>query len=272
VLAHAFLALLKHERPLWMPDIPYSFYPIYCQLYGIEHRLIPLADDFALRADDYLPRGADRAGSIAFPNPNAPTGRLLPLPEVERIAAANPEVVVLVDEAYVDFAETEASAIPLVAHHPNLLVTRTFSKSRALAGLRIAYAIGHPELITGLERVKNSFNSYPLDRLALAGAIASVEDEAWFQQSRHKVIASRAALTGHLRALGFEVAPSAANFVFARHPAHDAAQLATALRARAIIVRHFKVPRIEQYLRITIGTDGQCATLVQALQAILRAT
>ena len=272
VLAHAFLALLKHERPLWMPDITYSFYPIYCQLYGIEHRLVPLAGDFALRADDYLPRGADRAGAIVFPNPNAPTGRLLPLPEVERIVAANPDAVMLVDEAYIDFAETEASAIPLVARHPNLLVTRTFSKSRALAGLRVAYAIGHPDLIAGLARVKNSFNSYPLDRLALAGAVASVEDEAWFQQSRRKVIASRTAFTGHLRALGFEVPSSAANFVFARHPAHDAAQLAAALRAHAIIVRHFKVPRIEQYLRITIGTDAQCATLIQALRAILRAT
>ncbi|MDR1423893.1 MAG: histidinol-phosphate transaminase [Azoarcus sp.] len=270
VLAHAFLALLKHERPLWMPDITYSFYPIYCQLYGIEPRLIPLADDFTLRADDYLPRGADRAGAIAFPNPNAPTGRLLPLPELERIVAANPEAVILVDEAYADFAAAEASALPLVARHPNLLVTRTFSKGRALAGLRVAYAIGHPELIAGLERVKNSFNSYPLDRLALAGAVASVEDEAWFQQSRRKVIASRAVLTERLRALGFEVLPSAANFVFARHPAHDAAQLAAALRARAIIVRHFKVPRIEQYLRITIGTDEQCATLVQALQATLQ--
>jgi histidinol-phosphate aminotransferase len=195
---------------------------------------------------------------------------LLPLAEVERIVAGNPEVVVLVDEAYVDFAADDASAIALVARHPNLLVVRTFSKSRALAGLRVSYAIGHPELIAGLERVKNSFNSYPLDRLALAGAVASLADEAWFQDCRRKVVANRETLTEQLRALGFAVLPSAANFVFARHPERDAAALAAALRQRAIIVRHFKVPRIDQYLRITIGAGQQCATLVEALHDILR--
>ena len=271
VLALAFIGLLKHERPLWMPDVTYSFYPVYCGLYGIEYRQIPLDDDFTLRPEDYLPRGEDRAGAIIFPNPNAPTGRLLPLAEVERIVAANREAVVLVDEAYIDFADqsSEASAIALVDRHPNLLVVHTFSKSRALAGLRIGFAIGHPDLIAGLERIKNSFNSYPLDRLALAGALASVEDEPWFQTSCRKVIATRAMLTAQLQALGFEVLPSAANFVFTRLPGFDAAELAAALRERAIIVRHLKTPRTAQHLRITIGNDNQCATLVDALRDIL---
>ncbi|MDR2207903.1 MAG: histidinol-phosphate transaminase [Azoarcus sp.] len=270
VLALAFIGLLKHERPLWMPDVTYSFYPVYCGLFGIEYRQIPLDDDFALRPEDYFPRGEDRAGAIIFPNPNAPTGRLLPRADVERIAAANPEAVVLVDEAYIDFADQDdASAIALVDRYPNLLAVHTFSKSRALAGLRIGFAIGHPDLIAGLERVKNSFNSYPLDRLALAGALAAVEDEPWFQTSRRKVIATRTVLTAQLQAFGFDVLPSAANFVFARLPGFDAAELAAALRQRAIIVRHFKAPRTAQYLRITVGDDNQCAALLDALRDIL---
>jgi histidinol-phosphate aminotransferase len=272
VLAHAFIGLLKHEQPLWMPDITYSFFPVYCGLYGIEYRQIPLADDFTLRVEDYLPRPDARPGAIILPNPNAPTGRLLPVDAIERIVAANPDVVVLVDEAYIDFAETPSSAIPLLGRYPNLLVVHTFSKSRALAGLRAGFAIGHPDLIAGLERVKNSFNSYPLDRLALAGAQAAVEDDAYFQASCRKVIATRTTLTARLTALGFEVLPSAANFIFTRHPRHDGAALAAALRQRAIIVRHFKKPRIDQFLRITIGTDEECAALVAALREILQET
>ena len=217
-----------------------------------------------------MPRGdgpGEKAGAIIFPNPNAPTGRLLPLEAVEQIVAGNPDAVVLVDEAYVDFGGE--SATRLVDKYPNLLVVHTFSKSRSLAGLRVGYAIGHPDLIEGLERVKNSFNSYPLDRLALAGAVASVEDEEFFQDSCKKVIATRETLVAQLQQLGFEVLPSGANFVFARHPQRDGAELAAALRARAIIVRHFKAARIDQFLRITIGTDEQCATLVQALGEIL---
>ncbi|MDD2729997.1 histidinol-phosphate transaminase [Malikia sp.] len=270
VLAHAFQALLKQERELWFPDISYSFYPVYCGLYGVAQRQIPLADDFTIRVEDYLPQGdgpGQKAGAIIFPNPNAPTGRLLALDAVERIVAANPDAVVLVDEAYVDFGGE--SAIALVDEYPNLLVVHTFSKSRSLAGLRVGYAIGHPELIEGLERVKNSFNSYPLDRLALAGAVASVEDEGFFQHSCQQVIATRETLVAQLRQLGFEVLPSGANFVFARHPNRDGAELAAALRARAILVRHFKQARIDQFLRITIGTDEQCAQLVKALCEML---
>lgn len=267
VLAHAFQALLNQERELWFPDISYSFYPVYCGLYGVAHKQIPLADDFTIRVEDYLPQGEQKAGAIIFPNPNAPTGRLLPLQAVEQIVAGNPDAVVLVDEAYVDFGGE--SAVKLVDEYPNLLVVHTFSKSRSLAGLRVGYAIGHKDLIEGLERVKNSFNSYPLDRLALAGAVASVEDEAFFQHSCQQVIATRETLVAQLQELGFEVLPSGANFVFARHPGRDGAELAAALRARAIIVRHFKQARIDQFLRITIGTDAQCAQLVAALGEIL---
>jgi len=267
VLAHAFLGLLKQDDPLWFPDITYSFYPVYCGLYELAYKTIPLVEDYSLRPDDYLPTASGRAGAIIFANPNAPTGRLLALSDVERIVAGNPDAVVLVDEAYVDFGGE--SAIPLVEHYPNLLVVQTFSKSRSLAGLRVGFAVGHPELIEALERVKNSFNSYPLDRLALAGALASVEDEAHFRDSCDRVIASRSRLNGKLAGLGFEVLPSVANFVFARHPQRDAAALAAALRERAIIVRHFRAPRIDQFLRITIGTDAQCDALVAALGEIL---
>jgi histidinol-phosphate aminotransferase len=267
VLAHAFMALLKHDAPLWFPDITYSFYPVYCGLYGINYKTIPLTDDFSLNADDYLPRAGDAAGAIIFPNPNAPTGKALSLADVERIVAGNPQAVVLIDEAYVDFGAQ--SAVALVAKYPNLVVAHTFSKSRSLAGLRVGYAIGQASLIEALERVKNSFNSYPLDRLALAGAVASVQDDAYFRESCAKVIATREVLVRDLTALGFEVLPSAANFIFARHPKHDGAQLASALREQAMIVRHFKLPRIDQYLRITVGTDAQCAALVAGLRGIV---
>ncbi len=268
VLAHAFLGLLKQARPLWFPDITYSFYPVYCGLYGIQSRTVPLAADFSLREEDYLPQGELRAGAIIFPNPNAPTGCLLGLDDLERIVAGNPEVPVVIDEAYVDFGGE--SAVPLVDRYPNLLVVQTFSKSRSLAGLRVGFAVGHPGLIEALERVKNSFNSYPLDRLAQAGALASVQDDAYFLDCRRKIMTTRETLVAQLGSLGFEVLPSAANFIFARHPAHDGAALSRALRARTIIVRHFAKPRIDQFLRITVGTDEQCGLLVAALTEILQ--
>lgn len=268
VLAHAFIALLKHPGGLWFPDITYSFYPVYCGLYGIDHRTIALADDFTLRVEDYLPHDGQAAGAIIFPNPNAPTGSALSLADVERIVAGNPQAVVLIDEAYVDFGAE--SAVSLVDRYPNLLVCHTFSKSRSLAGLRIGYAVGSAALIEGLERVKNSFNSYPLDRLALAGALASVQDDTYFRESCAKVITTREQLVADLKGLGFEVLPSAANFVFTRHPAHAGAALASGLRERAIIVRHFKQPRIDDFLRITVGTPEQCSALVQALQTLVK--
>jgi histidinol-phosphate aminotransferase len=266
VLAHAFMALLKHEAPILFPDITYSFYPVYCGLYGIDYRTVPLDERFEIRVDDYQ-HDAPSNGGIIFPNPNAPTGCLLPLADIERLLTAHPRSVVIVDEAYVDFGGE--SAIALVHRFPNLLVVHTLSKSRSLAGLRVGYAVGQRELIEALERVKNSFNSYPLDRLAIAGAVAALEDNEHFEATRQAVINSREHLSAELRTLGFDVLPSAANFLFARHAQHDAAQLATALRQRSIIVRHFKLARIDQHLRITIGTDAQCQALVDALREIL---
>ncbi|MBV7482399.1 histidinol-phosphate transaminase [Bordetella sp. BOR01] len=269
VLAHTFLALLKHDAPLLFPDITYSFYPVYCGLYQIASQAVPLTEDFCIDVQDYLPGSGRQAGGIIFPNPNAPTGRALALDEVERIVAANPDIVVVVDEAYVDFGAE--SAVGLVSRHDNLLVIQTLSKSRSLAGLRVGFAIGSRVLIEALERVKNSFNSYPIDRLAEVGAVAAIEDTAYFERTRQAVIATREILVGHLQALGFQVLPSAANFVFARHPDHDGASLAAALRERNIIVRHFKHARIDQFLRITVGTETQCTRLVEALRAILAA-
>ncbi|MDP2132440.1 MAG: histidinol-phosphate transaminase [Sulfuritalea sp.] len=265
VLAHVFLALLKQARPILFPDISYSFYPVYCGLYQIDFETIPLASDFSIQIGAY----ARPNGGIIFPNPNAPTGCLVPLAEIERLLQSNRDSVVVIDEAYVDFGGE--SAIPLTVSYPNLLVVQTLSKSRSLAGLRVGFAVGHADLIEALERVKNSFNSYPLDRLAIAGATAAFEDREYFDKTCRAVIDSRDKLVNDLQALGFEVLPSAANFVFARHPQRDAAESALALRQRNVIVRHFKLPRIEQFLRITVGTDEQCAALVAALKEILRA-
>src|SRR3982074_3188108 len=263
VLAHAFAALLKHDAPLLFPDITYSFYPVYCRLFGIAYEAVPLDEKMQIRIADYSKPG----GRVIVPNPNAPAGIALSRAEIATLLAQHPDAPVVIDEAYVDFgAET---AIPLVASHRNLLVVQTMSKSRAPAGLRVGYAIGDADLIEALNRVKDSFNSYPLGRPAQAGAIASLEDEAWFQQSRARVIEGRARLTSGLVRLGFEVLPSAANFVFARHPAHQGAALATALPQRAVIVRHFPAPRISDYLRITVGADGQIDRLLSALSHIL---
>ncbi|PJA57723.1 MAG: histidinol-phosphate transaminase [Rhodocyclales bacterium CG_4_9_14_3_um_filter_68_10] len=263
VLAHAFHALLLHERPILMPDISYSFYPVYCRLYGIAFASVPLTAAFEIRVDDYLRPN----GGIVLANPNAPTGRALALPEIERLVSGNSASVVVVDEAYVDFGADSAAG--LIARFPNLLVVRTLSKSHSLAGLRVGYALGDPALIEALDRVKNSFYSYPLGRLAIAGAIAALEDREHFENTRRRLIANRERLVAELRALGFEVLPSAANFVFARHPGRDAGRLAAGLRARAVVVRHFRQPRIEQFLRISIGNEQQCAALVRALTELL---
>jgi histidinol-phosphate aminotransferase len=263
VLAHAFAGLLKHDAPLLFPDITYSFYPVYCRLFGITSETVPLDEAMRVRVADY--RRA--AGAIIIPNPNAPTGIALARAEIAALLDEHADIPVVIDEAYVDFgAET---AIPLVASHPNLLVVQTMSKSRALAGLRVGYAIGDVALIEALVRVKDSFNSYPLGRPAQAGAIASIEDEAHFQQSCERVNAGREKLTRGLAGFGFDVLPSAANFVFARHPEHEGGKLAAALRERAVIVRHFASPRISDYLRISVGADAQIDRLMLALADIL---
>jgi histidinol-phosphate aminotransferase len=268
VLAHVFMALLNHApRPLLFPDITYAFYPVYCGLYGIPYRAVPLDAQLQLHIDDYL---QGEAGAVIFPNPNAPTGRALPRSEIERLLIARPDTVVVIDEAYVDFGAE--SAVPLIAKHANLLVVHTLSKSRSLAGLRVGFAMGQSPLIEALTRVKDSFNSYPLDRLATAGAVAAIDDVPHFERTCRMVMASRERLSASLLALGFEVLPSEANFVFARHPAHAGEPLAKALRERGLLVRRFAQPaRIADFLRISIGTDTQCDALVQALKELTHA-
>lgn len=265
VLAHLFLGLFKQNDPILFPDITYTFYQVYCNLYEIAFRQIPLNDDFEISIDDYL--AIPQNGGIIFPNPNAPTGIGTPLSEIERLLETNRHSVVVIDEAYVDFGCV--SSVALVKKYPHLVVTHSFSKSRALAGLRVGYAIAHPELIEGLERVKNSFNSYPLGRLAQAGATAAVLDEDYLQLTVKKIIATRKQLVGDLTQLGFHTLNSSANFVFTTHPKIRAEKIYQALREQDILVRYFNLPRINQYLRITVGTDAQCSQLIEALRKLI---
>lgn len=266
VLAHIFQALLKHPLPILFPDITYSFYPVYCGLYGIEYEKVALDRRFEINIHDY-----DKPnGGIIFPNPNAPTSIPLAIERVEALLQKNKYSVVVIDEAYVDFG-TE-SAVRLIKDYPNLLVTQTLSKARSLAGLRLGFALGHPDLIEALMRVKDSFNSYPVDRFAEAGAIAAIQDVDYFEETCRQVVETRDALVRRLEALNFVVLPSGANFVFAKHKVHDGAMLFQQLRERNIIVRHFRKPeRIAPYLRITVGTEQQSSLLIDALADILAA-
>jgi histidinol-phosphate aminotransferase len=262
VLAHVFQALFKHDAPLLFPDITYSFYPVYCGLYGVGYEQVPLDAAMRIEISDYR----RPSSAILLANPNAPTGIGLSRGTVERLVAEHPDQLVVIDEAYVDFGAE--SAVPLVARHDNLLIVQTLSKSRALAGLRVGFAIGQRPLIEGLERVKDSFNSYPLDCLAIAGAAAAIKDDAWFQATRERILQSRQALAGALGGLGFEVLPSQANFLFVRHPGHRGADLAARLRERRVLVRHFPKPRIEDFLRITVGTREQCDQLIAVMREL----
>jgi histidinol-phosphate aminotransferase len=259
VLAHIFKAFFVQELPLLYPDITYSFYPVYSQFFGVKTKILPLNDDFEIVVDDYKQPN----GGIIITNPNAPTSIALGLSAIEEVLQANPNSVVVIDEAYVDFGAE--SAVALVEKYDNLVVCQTTSKSRSLAGLRVGFAIAQPHLIAALEAVKNSFNSYPMDRFAIAAAVASFEDQAYFEAQNAKVIASREKLTAQLKELGFKVLPSAANFIFASLPSKDAGELATELREHGIIVRYFNKPRINQFLRITIGTDELNQRLIDTL-------
>jgi len=267
VLAFAFQALLHHpgRGPLLFPDISYSFYPSYCKLYGIGFAEVPLNSRFEIDLDT-LPA---HAGSFIFPNPNAPTGLALPRATIQAFLRARPDLMVVVDEAYVDFGAE--SCVPLIREHGNLLVTQSLSKSRALAGLRVGLAFGSEPLIDALIRVKDSFNSYPVDRLAGRAAVEALRDAAWLAENGARIQADRTFLSTALAALGFEVLPSMANFIFVRHPGYAGARLMQALRSRKILVRQFNRPRIEDFLRITVGTPEQCQRLVDALKEILGA-
>jgi histidinol-phosphate aminotransferase len=267
VLAFAFQALLHHpdRGPLVFPDITYSFYPSYCRLYGVPYETFPVTRHFEI-ALDAVPK---RIGALVFPNPNAPTGLALPQEAIVDFLRKRPEVMVVVDEAYVDFGAD--SCVSLVREYPNLLVTQSLSKSRALAGLRIGLAFGSAPLIEALIRVKDSFNSYPVDRLAGLAAVEALRDTQWLIANVAQVVRDRQWLTSELQGLGFLVLPSKANFVFAQHPQHGGAELLEELRARKILVRQFNRPRISNYLRISVGTPAQCRSLVAALKEILEA-
>lgn len=269
VLAHVFNGLFRRAgRTLLMPDVTYSFYRTYCVLYDIDVQLVPLADDFSILASDYTAERAGTPAGIIFANPNAPTGMAMPLSDIEAIARANPDTPVVVDEAYVDFGAESASA--LLGQYDNILVIHTMSKSRSLAGLRVGFAMGSREIIDGLNRIKDSFNSYPLDTVAQAAAVAAIQDTSYFDSTRHAIMQAREMLTKGLVDLGFEVLPSAANFVFARHPRQPAFGLSQSLRERNILVRHFKNQRIDQFLRITVGTPEECERLCMTLAEICR--
>lgn len=263
VLAHIFKAFFIQQEPILYPDITYSFYPVYSQFFGVQTKQIPLNEKFEIDISDY----EQENGGIIITNPNAPTSIALGLNKIEKVLKANPNRVIVIDEAYVDFGAE--SAVDLVSRYENLVVCQTTSKSRSLAGLRVGFAIGQAHLIAALEAVKNSFNSYPIDRFAIAAAVASFEDQDYFQEQCEKVIASREKLVANLTELGFNVLPSKANFIFATHSLHDAAQLAEKLREQGIIVRYFNKPRINQFLRITIGTDEQNQRLVDTLKMLI---
>lgn len=267
VLALVFACFFKKTHPLLMPDISYSFYPVYADTFGVDAQTVPLNDSFGIDIDDY-----DKpCDAIILANPNAPTGKLLPLDDIRTLAKRHPDAVVVIDEAYIDYADDvkSASAIALIRDFDNIVVTQTFSKSRALAGLRVGMAFANPSLIAALMAMKNSFNSYPLDRVAQAGAAASVADDEYFELRRTQVIELRNQLTADLAALGFDVLPSAANFVFAKFDGKDAADIAAKLRTEGVIVRHFKQARIKDYLRISVGTAEQNARLIEVLKQIL---
>jgi histidinol-phosphate aminotransferase len=263
VLAHAFMALFRQIYPICFPDISYSFYPVYCGYFGIEYQQIPLTGSFDIDTGHFPPTN----GGIIFPNPNAPTGKFTDPAQIQSLLRRNSESAVIIDEAYIDFGG--ASCIPLISSFPNLLIIQTLSKSRSLAGLRVGYALGDPGLITGLEIAKNSFNCYPLDRIAASAAIEAFLDDDYFQQCRQRIIRTRAWTADRLAGLNFEVVPSSANFMLARHRELPGRSLYQQLKQRGILVRHFDAPRISDYVRISIGTDAEMETLIRTLEEIL---
>lgn len=265
VLAMAFMTCFNSEKPILFPDITYSFYDVWADMLRIPYEQIPLTEDFTIRKEDYYREN----GGIIFPNPNAPTGVELGQNDIEDIVSHNPDSIVIVDEAYVDFGAV--SALPLIEKYDNVLVVQTFSKSRSLAGMRIGFAMGSKKLIAYINAVKYSFNSYTMDRTALAAGTASIEDKTYFEQSTAKVIAAREWTKEQLKKLGFVFGDSKANFIFAAHPKYPAKELFTALREAHIIVRYFDKPRIDNYLRITIGTQEEMQRLIAFLATYCKA-
>ncbi len=251
VLAVAFQSFFNSDKPIAYPDLTYSFYPVWCSLFGIEYKNYPVGDDFRINPEDYR----EKNGGVVIPNPNAPTSLGEGLDFVEKILDYNQDSVVIIDEAYVDFGGT--SSVPLINKYENLLVTGTFSKSRSLAGLRIGFAIGSKALIDVMEAVKNSYNSYTVDSLSIEMGAASIEDDEYFKSTCKKVVETRERVTLELRRLGFEVLDSQTNFVFATHSEHSMKSLFEYLKTQKVFIRYFSLPRIENYVRITIGTNEE---------------
>lgn len=263
VLAMIFMTFFNSKKPLLFPDITYSFYDVWADLFRIPYRQIPLNDEFEINKEDYIGK---ECGGIIFPNPNAPTGVLVDLAFIEDIVKANPDVIVVVDEAYIDFGGV--SALPLIQKYDNLLVVQTFSKSRAMAGIRIGYAFGCEKLIKYLSDVKFSFNSYTMNRPALALGIEAVRDDAYFKEIVGKIVNTREWVKKELKELGFVFKDSMSNFIFATHPDYDIVNIFEELRKRDIYVRHFNGERIRDYLRISIGTDEEMKILINTIKEI----
>ncbi len=263
VLGFAFQTFFIGKAPITFADITYSFYPVYCRLFGIDYQTFALTNAFELDIE-MIP---SRSGGIVIANPNTPTGRGLGVDKIKTVLDKNPDSVVLVDEAYVDFGA--ASCIPLIKLYPNLLVVQTLSKSRSLAGLRVGLALGDAGLIDGIQRVKNSFNAYPLGSLVQAGAVAAVTDQETFEQNRQRIIETRGWTVNALEQLGFNVVPSQANFIMAQHKSMPAKSLYLTLKDRGILVRYFDAPRIDNFLRITIGTRDEMQALVKVSAEIV---
>ncbi|MBT5497131.1 MAG: histidinol-phosphate transaminase [Alphaproteobacteria bacterium] len=263
VLAHSFNAFFHRTEPVLFADVTYSFYKTYCELYALRYREVCLNEEFEYDTRDYCVP----CGGIVIANPNAPTGIGMRLESIEKILTQNPDIVVIVDEAYVDFGGK--SAVELVRRFENLVVLQTFSKSRSLAGLRVGFAIAQPHLIEALQWVKDSFNSYPVGRLALEGARAAWADHEWFEKTRQLVIADRDRMSEGLKTIGFRVLPSATNFIFAAHESVPGEKLFAALRSEGILVRHFSDDRTKNWLRISVGTSQDCALLLESTRKIV---
>jgi histidinol-phosphate aminotransferase len=263
VLAFSFMAFFDPNEPILFPDITYSFYPVYANIFKIDYELVPLNEDFTLPVEKLF----NAQGGVIIPNPNAPTGNYVSLEHIEEILKNNKEKVVIIDEAYVDFGGQ--SAVTLIDRYPNLLVIQTLSKSRSLAGLRVGFAFGHEALINGLNSVKNSVNSYTLDKLALVGAVEAIKDDEYFQETRNKVINTRDRVTSELEKIGFNVIPSKSNFVFISHPTIKAEDLFVKLKEESILVRYFRQPRIDNFLRVSIGNDEEMDAFIKAINKIV---
>lgn len=265
ILSFAFMAFAGNGVPAFFPDVSYGFYRVYADLYGVDYRSIPLREDYSVAPEDYLNLG----GFIAIANPNAPTGMAMDRDGIERILRSNPDHVVMIDEAYVDFGAQ--SCLPLMPRYDNLLVVRTFSKYRGLAGARLGFAIAQAGLIEDLERIKYSTNPYNVNRMSQAAGVASLARDDYNLENARRIIETREATVSRLEALGFEVLPSRANFVFARRPGTDGGMLYRELKKRGVLVRHFDGPRVSDFLRITIGTPEQMEILFEKLIQILGA-